>query len=896
MVNNLKKLIKNWTEYVVPQWDMKYSDFDFQSKSWATITLDLSTTITPTADFTINPPSTIEDWQEYILRVNNWSTAYTMTLWRWINNSWNVNLTLNPNRIDQFVFLGIDWWLELQPEVVLSVNGNSWAVTVNEVPSWWTTWQVLTKTDSGSEWANATGWVTSVNGQTWAVTLDADDISDSSTTNKFVTASDKTTWSWKQDALVSWTNIKTINSQSILWSGNLSITAGVLSVNGETGTVVLDADDISDSSTTNKFVTDANKTTWNWKQDALVSGTNIKTINSTSILWSGNIDTNQVSDTAYGSWWNWVTSTAPSQNAVYDKISSMDTTISNKANTSDVLVKTNTTEFTPTWSYQPATKKYVDDNISAATWWAVSDEAFSASWDWVTWIAPSKNTVYDKISSMDTTISWKAPWFSLKLSHAVAWNPREVNFITIDYWSMEQYDAAYFKLSATSCHPNGSSYAYLVDIIIGCTYTWAVSCKEVKYVHTNDNLSSYDNWKRYFWDVFYVNDTTNKKIYFYILWWAWTSSNFTPVIRIWSTSLEFVTQHTWTATYYSSWTKVWANWCWTLYALENEIPTKTSQITNDSWFLSNTSSSTWWLGIIWGADSYWTWVWNSSYAASYWTALWYNARSNWQMWVAIGRASSVWQQGWTSIGALSGTNAVWAIQLWALWTNTETGTLYVSLWDAWDTSRFHNYKLLWLDWKIPIDRLQSVISDVAYANSWNWVTDIAPSKNAVYDKINAMDTTISWKQATLVSGTNIKTVNSTSLLWSGNIAVQPTLVSWTNIKTVNWESLLWSGNITAWTDYSWVTKTISSGNVEIWLRTIIEPTANFTLTAPSTLKDWEEYVIRCVNTTSYTITLWTWFTNPRSVSLTLSQNATDQFVFIAIGWELELQPLVATWS
>ena len=50
-------------------------------------------------------------------------------------------------------------------------------------------------------------------------------------------------------------------------------------------------------------------------------------------------------------------------------------------------------------------------------------------------------------------------------------------------------------------------------------------------------------------------------------------------------------------------------------------------------------------------------------------------------------------------------------------------------------------------------------------------------------------------QATLVSGSNIKTVNSTSLLGSGNVAVQPTLVSGTNIKTVNSTSLLGSGNV-----------------------------------------------------------------------------------------------------
>lgn len=50
-------------------------------------------------------------------------------------------------------------------------------------------------------------------------------------------------------------------------------------------------------------------------------------------------------------------------------------------------------------------------------------------------------------------------------------------------------------------------------------------------------------------------------------------------------------------------------------------------------------------------------------------------------------------------------------------------------------------------------------------------------------------------QATLVSGTNIVTINSTSLLGSGNISVQPTLVSGTNIVTINGSSLLGSGNL-----------------------------------------------------------------------------------------------------
>jgi len=70
-----------------------------------------------------------------------------------------------------------------------------------------------------------------------------------------------------------------------------------------------------------------------------------------------------------------------------------------------------------------------------------------------------------------------------------------------------------------------------------------------------------------------------------------------------------------------------------------------------------------------------------------------------------------------------------------------------------------------------------------YTTSWSAWTQVA-------SKVYA-DT----KQPTLVSGTNIKTVNSTSLLGSGNVAVQPTLVSGTNIKTVNSTSLLGSGNV-----------------------------------------------------------------------------------------------------
>jgi hypothetical protein len=51
------------------------------------------------------------------------------------------------------------------------------------------------------------------------------------------------------------------------------------------------------------------------------------------------------------------------------------------------------------------------------------------------------------------------------------------------------------------------------------------------------------------------------------------------------------------------------------------------------------------------------------------------------------------------------------------------------------------------------------------------------------------------KQDTLVSGTNLKTVNGTDLLASGDLVVQPTLSSGVNIKSINGNTILGSGDL-----------------------------------------------------------------------------------------------------
>ena len=118
--------------------------------------------------------------------------------------------------------------------------------------------------------------VDSVNTQTGAVVLDADDIADAATTNKFATQIELNK---ANSALQSGDNVSALNNDA----GYLTTApaAPVDSVNTQTGAVVLDADDISDSATTNKFATQAELDKANSSLQSLVAGTNI-TIDATN--------------------------------------------------------------------------------------------------------------------------------------------------------------------------------------------------------------------------------------------------------------------------------------------------------------------------------------------------------------------------------------------------------------------------------------------------------------------------------------------------------------------------------------------------------------------------------------------------------------------------------------
>jgi len=104
----------------------------------------------------------------------------------------------------------------------ITISGNQISVNIETLKS---TFAELTDLDAYQPVINATAKV------------NADFIDDSTSNNKFVTASDKSTWNAKQNAI--------------------------------TSTAKLSADLVDDSTSTNKFVTASDKSTWSAKQDAI---------------------------------------------------------------------------------------------------------------------------------------------------------------------------------------------------------------------------------------------------------------------------------------------------------------------------------------------------------------------------------------------------------------------------------------------------------------------------------------------------------------------------------------------------------------------------------------------------------------------------------------------------
>ena len=166
----------------VPWTDTTYSNWTWISKNGTTFSID-TTVVAQKSDLGTAASK------------NTWTSSWNVPV---LDSNWKLNTSVLPAIAITDTFTvsavsGLTGLTDAEKWDIAIVTGTSETYILSDDPySTAANWKKLaTPTDS----------VTSVNTKTWAVTLDADDISDTSTTNKFVTASEKTTWNGKQNAL-----------------------------------------------------------------------------------------------------------------------------------------------------------------------------------------------------------------------------------------------------------------------------------------------------------------------------------------------------------------------------------------------------------------------------------------------------------------------------------------------------------------------------------------------------------------------------------------------------------------------------------------------------------------------------------------------------------------------
>ena len=119
------------------------------------------------------------------------------------------------------------------------------------------------------------------------------------------------------------------------------------------------------------------------------------------------------------------------------------------------------------------------------------------------------------------------------------------------------------------------------------------------------------------------------------------------------------------------------------------------------------------------------------------------------------------------------------------------GKLYVKVMNGWELDELHNVnissptnnQILAYTSSTQLWENKSVVTALGYTpeNVSNKQTDLTASSTK-YPTVDAVNTGLGTKQNTLVSGTNIKTINSTTILGSGNISVEPVITAGTTAQ------------------------------------------------------------------------------------------------------------------
>lgn len=231
-------------------------------------------------------------------------------------------------------------------------------------------------------------------------------------------------------------------------------------------------------------------------------------------------------------------------------------------------------------------------------------------------------------------------------------------------------------------------------------------------------------------------------------------------------------------------------------------------------------------------------------------------------------------------------------------------TAYTSQWTSSKVPQITTNSLWQVTWITEVNiSYPSQVDDTAYANSWDWVTWTAPSKNAVYDKISAMDTTISWKQNALATQTaytsqwdatkvpQITTNTLWQVTWITEVTITQPDISWKQDKATTWSTAPSSTPTYVWQQY------IDTANDKLYFATGTSSSSDWT---EAWSWSWSWDVTWPNSSTDGDIVLFDWATwkiikdSGKSMSDVQSQHSTITVTLAAASWSSKTITVTAT--
>ena len=841
------------------------------------------------------PSSWMKIWDVYNV-VNEHTTApvfpaWTNVAWTWTEWDalwWSIDLSDYQKKLVEWDWIDIDWDTnEISVESAVINWAAAWATAVQpwddisdlNNDAWYITW-IDSSDVTTALWytpydsANPSGYITSsavkngtltiqkngTNVQTFTANQSSNatanisvptDTSDLTNNAWFITSS--AVKDWTLTIQKNWSTIDTFSANS----------ASNVSVNITVPTAVTDLSDASNYQTVWNLVTDltnpddthypsakavSDALSWAWAWDMLKSV----------------YDPNNIAANAFD-YDNFInTPTIPS---VIDDLTSLSTTDALSANQWKVL-KDAIDNLSWLWKFLSL--------WNSATWQPISFPLATpytyTTWDWfmveTLWATNYKPTWSSYTGTASTTVeSWTVKQWDVYIYDGTVWllqvnNEPQVSFSEIAWNATDNASLSTalnakqntltawenIKISSNVISANNVFIITEDDVTVSTDATKWVAPYNTSYGYTNIDISASAGieWREWAIYTFVVNSTmvvasTYRNVRVKIWTWAYIPVMWTTSALAWHSyftkantrQYQYSTKYeagwalhlfTDSNTTYSSMTSAEITaWTWTTARTITPANLKTAIQTWDGNVVDDTAYAASWDGVTWIAPSK--------------NAVYDKIESIVGSIPTVNNATLTIQKNWTTVNTFTA-NA----------SSNVTANITVPT-DTWDLTNG-----AWF--------VTNQVSDTAYWAWWDWDTTTAPSKNAVYDKISAMDTTIAWKQAALSTqtaytskwtSTKVPTI-TTNTLWQVT-GITETSIAFP-VTSVNWQT--WAVSLTiptistitvtltsAW--WSSSTQTVSATGVTASNTVIVSP-------APSSIGDYADNGVYCYSQASGTLT------------------------------------------